>query len=224
MTKKELIKKKIGRAAMQCFAKYGLDKTTLDDIANAVGLNKASLYYYFKNKEDIFLETAVEEGKDFLAQLQQKTVAKKGIRNEIWFYMQSRFNYYANVLNMNRVSVATLNSILPRFFELYDEMIKQEKQFLKQLIDTAVKEGSLKKMNSEKIASLLINISDALKHSVEQKCILRGDDNIDYGQSIDDMKFFVSLIFSTKTETYEKIEELQHKTGRGLKEQGKVKK
>jgi AcrR family transcriptional regulator len=198
MNKKDLIKKKIGKAAMQCFAKYGLDKTTLDDIANAVGLNKASLYYYYKNKEDIFLETAIEEGKEFLTQLQQKTLAKKGIRNVIWFYLQSRFTYYANVLNMNRVSVATLNSILPRFFELYDDMIKLEKQFLKQLIDKAIDDGSLKKMNSTKIASLLINISDALKHSVEQKCILRGENNIDYGQSIDDMKFFVSLIFSEK--------------------------
>jgi len=197
MNKKEVIKKKIGKAAMQCFAKYGLDKTTLDDIARAVGLNKASLYYYFKNKEDVFLETAVEEGKDFLAQLQQKTLTKKGIQNQIWFYMQSRFNYYANVLNMNRVSAATLNSILPRFFELYDDMIKQEKQFLKKLIDKSVKEKSVRKMNSAKIASLLINISDALKHSVEQKCILKGDNNIDYKQSINDMKFFVSLIFST---------------------------
>jgi TetR/AcrR family transcriptional regulator, biofilm operon repressor len=196
MNKKEVIKKKIGKAAMQCFAKYGLDKTTLDDIARAVGLNKATLYYYYKNKEDIFLETAMEEGKDFLAQLQQKTLAKKGIQNEIWFYMQSRFNYYANVLNMNRVSAATLNSILPRFFELYDDMIKQEKQFLKKLIDKAIKEGAAKKMNSAKIASLLINISDALKHSVEQKCILRGENKIDYRQSLDDMKIFVSLIFS----------------------------
>ncbi|HVM88414.1 MAG TPA: TetR/AcrR family transcriptional regulator [Puia sp.] len=196
MTKKEAIKKKIGKAAMQCFGRYGLEKTTLDDIAHSVGLNKASLYYYYKNKEDIFLETAVEEGKQFLAMLQQKTLMKKGIRNEIWFYMQSRFNYYAKVLNMNRVSAATLNNILPRFFELYDDMIKQEKQFLKKIIDQAIREGSLKKMNSAKIASVLINISDALKHSEEQKCILKGDDSINYKQSIDDMKFFVSLIFS----------------------------
>jgi AcrR family transcriptional regulator len=196
MTKKEDVKNKIGKAAMQCFAKFGLDKTTLGDIAKVVGLNKATLYYYYKNKEDIFLEIAVSEGEEYLAKLQQQTVRKKGIENQIWFYMLSRFNYYKNVLNMNRVSSETLNKILPKFFELYDSMMKQEKKFLSQLLEEATKNGELVKANSTKIASTLINLSDALKHSEEQKSILRGEDKIDYTQSIIDMKFLVTLIFS----------------------------
>lgn len=194
MEKKEALKKKIGKAAMQCFAKYGLDKTTLDDIAKTVGMSKASLYYYYRNKEDIFLETAMDEGREFLAGLQQKTLLKKGIRNRIWFYLQSRFAYYANVLNMNRVSAATLNNLLPRFFELYDAMMRQEKEFLKTLIEQAINTGELPKMNAAKIASILINISDALKHSTEHKSILKGEQEIDYKQSISDMKFFVELV------------------------------
>ena len=196
MTKKEDVKNKIGKAAMQCFAKFGLDKTTLGDIAKVVGLNKATLYYYYKNKEDIFLEIAVSEGEEYLAKLQQQTIRKKGIENQIWFYMLSRFNYYKNVLNMNRVSSETLNKILPKFFELYDSMMKQEKKFLSQLLEEATKNGELVKANSTKIASTLINLSDALKHSEEQKSILRGEDKIDYTQSIIDMKFLVTLIFS----------------------------
>jgi AcrR family transcriptional regulator len=196
MTKKEDVKNKIGKAAMQCFAKFGLDKTTLGDIAKVVGLNKATLYYYYKNKEDIFLEIAVSEGEEYLAKLQQQTIRKKGIENQIWFYMLSRFNYYKNVLNMNRVSSETLNKILPKFFELYDSMMKQEKKFLSQLLEEATKKGELVKANSTKIASTLINLSDALKHSEEQKSILRGEDKIDYTQSITDMKFLVTLIFS----------------------------
>ena len=62
MNKKEQVKERIGKAAMECFVQYGLDKTTLDDIAKKIGLNKASLYYYYKNKEDIFLEIAIKEG------------------------------------------------------------------------------------------------------------------------------------------------------------------
>jgi len=196
MTKKQDVKNKIGKAAMQCFAKFGLDKTTLGDIAKVVGLNKATLYYYYKNKEDIFLEIAVSEGEEYLAKLQQQTISKKGIENQIWFYMLSRFNYYKNVLNMNRVSAETLNKILPKFFELYDSMMKQEKKFLSQLIENAIKNGELVKSNATKIASTLINLSDALKHSEEQKSILRGEDKIDYTQSITDMKFLVTLIFS----------------------------
>jgi len=195
MNKKELVKEKIGKAAMQCFEKYGLDKTTLDDIAQSIGLNKASLYYYYKNKEDIFIEVALKEGEDYIASLQQKALLKKGIENQVWFYMHSRFNYYKNILNMNRVSVETLNKILPRFFELYDALMKKEKKFLTQLVADAVRNGELISTKAASIADVLINISDALKHSTEQKAILKGESDVDYTQSINDMKFLVSVIF-----------------------------
>jgi AcrR family transcriptional regulator len=51
------IKNSILENAKYVFAKYGFRKTTLEDIARAVGKGKTSLYYYFKNKEDIFEAT-----------------------------------------------------------------------------------------------------------------------------------------------------------------------
>jgi len=196
MNKKDQVKEKIGRGAMQCFGKYGLDKTTLDDIAHTVGLNKASLYYYYKSKEDIFIEVAIKEGLDFIAALQEKVVQKKGVENQVSFYMTTRFNYYKNVLNMNRVSLDTLNKILPKFFELYDEMMRQEKKFLAQLLKKAIRNGEIIKINADKTASVLINISDALKHSVEQQAMLKLESRIDYTNSLNDMKFLMKLFFN----------------------------
>ena len=195
MNKKQITKRKIGEAAMKCFTRYGLDKTTLDDIAKAVGLNKASLYYYYKNKESIFLEVAVSEGHKYLSSLQEETVKKKGIDKQVWYYMQSRFEYYQNILNMTRVSTETLNKILPAFFELYDEMMKAEKIFLAQIIKNAINAGEIQKVKENEVASVLINISDALKHSVEQKAILQNAQVVDYTQAISDMKFLVAHIF-----------------------------
>jgi hypothetical protein len=99
------------------------------------------------------------------------------------------------VLNLNRVSSETLNKILPRFFELYDAMMKQEIKYLSQLIREGVNSGELQEIHAGKLASSLISISDALKHSVEQKAILRGENHIDYSDSLREMKFLVSLIF-----------------------------
>lgn len=96
---------------------------------------------------------------------------------------------------MNRVSVETLNKILPRFFELYDALMKKEKKFLTQLVADAVRNGELISTKAANIADVLINISNALKHSTEQKAILKGESDVDYTQSINDMKFLVSVIF-----------------------------
>jgi AcrR family transcriptional regulator len=41
-------------AAMDCFSTYGYEKTTMSDIGARVGMNKASLYYHFKDKIALF--------------------------------------------------------------------------------------------------------------------------------------------------------------------------
>jgi AcrR family transcriptional regulator len=42
------------------FAKKGFDATSMSDIASKVGIQKSSLYYFFKNKETIYTEIIIE--------------------------------------------------------------------------------------------------------------------------------------------------------------------
>lgn len=41
-------------AAEKLFFPMGYDNVSMDDIANEIGLNKATIYLYFKNKESLF--------------------------------------------------------------------------------------------------------------------------------------------------------------------------
>jgi len=59
-------------AAMRVFARKGFWGTTVDDIAAEAEFSKGALYFYFKNKEEIFLsivETALEQESNFLAEV-----------------------------------------------------------------------------------------------------------------------------------------------------------
>jgi integrase len=56
MVKYDKKKEEIIEAGIKAFAVYGYYKTTLEDIAKMLGMKKNSLYYYFKNKEDLFRE------------------------------------------------------------------------------------------------------------------------------------------------------------------------
>lgn len=50
----EATKAKIIQNAMMLFSKNGFDATTVDEVANESGVNKALLYYYFKNKAELY--------------------------------------------------------------------------------------------------------------------------------------------------------------------------
>jgi len=50
----EATKAKILTSAVALFSKNGFDATTADDIAKESGVNKALIYYYFKNKAGLY--------------------------------------------------------------------------------------------------------------------------------------------------------------------------
>ena len=50
----DTVRNSILKSARELFAKFGYRKTTMEDIAQALRKGKSSLYYYFKNKEEIF--------------------------------------------------------------------------------------------------------------------------------------------------------------------------
>ena len=60
-TKSDALRESILEVATRLFIERGFDGTGLNDIADAVGLSRPALYYYFKSKEAILeeLTTAV---------------------------------------------------------------------------------------------------------------------------------------------------------------------
>ena len=49
-------KLRILKGALKVFSDSGIDKTTMDEIASESGFGKATLYYYFSSKDDVFID------------------------------------------------------------------------------------------------------------------------------------------------------------------------
>ena len=59
--KDEIVRADILKAAEKLFQQFGLRKTTMEDIAKALGKGKSTLYYYYTNKEEIFDAVVMKE-------------------------------------------------------------------------------------------------------------------------------------------------------------------
>ena len=62
---REMRKEQILESALNVFKSTGLDGTTMDEIAKQADFGKATLYYYFSSKEEIFIELLDRAGKQF---------------------------------------------------------------------------------------------------------------------------------------------------------------
>src|SRR5690606_37809940 len=58
-------------AARKRFAHYGLSKTTMNEVAADIGMSKAALYYYFPDKERIFIAVVQQEIAEFVKTVEQ---------------------------------------------------------------------------------------------------------------------------------------------------------
>jgi AcrR family transcriptional regulator len=56
--------------AIDCFARYGYQGTSIDRIATAAGVTKGALYYHFRDKEELLFEAV----KDRIAEFEERVV------------------------------------------------------------------------------------------------------------------------------------------------------
>jgi len=83
-------------AAKRVFSRKGYEATTMEDIAAEAGFGKASLYFYFKGKEEVFL-SLIKDGLE-----RQKNLLKE-------------------VMNRQLSNVEKLEAVLAKFFEYVQE-------------------------------------------------------------------------------------------------------
>ena len=145
------------QAASHCFAHYGFAKTTMDDIGKMVGLNKASLYYYYKNKEAIFCEIILNESENFLGRLSQKVEDADSWETGIQIYLQERERYFQQLANLNKLSIKTSRQIQfqPSIRELKIQFHQREEEIIQGILDKAVKTNQIDRIDTAKLRQRL---------------------------------------------------------------------
>lgn len=74
-------KRSIILAAATLFANKGYAGTSVREIVEAAGITKPTLYYYFKNKEDLYIKL-MDESMETFAQLLQQSLTRTGNMRE----------------------------------------------------------------------------------------------------------------------------------------------
>ena len=117
-------------AAGIVFERYGFKKTTMDDIAFAAGKGKSSLYYYFKNKEEVFEAVVAHEAKQLIAEINKAINSSHPAVDKLRSYVNIRMKRFvqrgnlATALNDNFLATfAYIEKIQNNYRDLEIEMI-----------------------------------------------------------------------------------------------------
>lgn len=157
-TSSDGMREAIIEAARELFAKFGYKKTTMEDIALALRKGKSSLYYYFKNKEEIF-QAVIELEKDMLfTELNEVVASDLSPKDKFKEYVIVRMRTIHKLENYMKVlKEDTLGS-----YEFFDKLRgkgeAEEARLLTKMLEEGQKDDSFKVKNIN-MASVALAIS-----------------------------------------------------------------
>ncbi|GJQ64359.1 MAG: hypothetical protein SCALA702_34120 [Melioribacteraceae bacterium] len=145
----------IKKAAKKVFAKFGYQKTTLEDIANLIGIKKNSLYYYFESKEDLFNQIMVETSEYLYNHLVTELGKVVTNKEKLRFFIL----YHTNKINvddaMNEATISAMVEIGSIVEESYTHFIDKFKDVCRKILAEGIKTGEFKEVDANEISELI---------------------------------------------------------------------
>jgi len=143
---RELKRRAALRVAARIFNEKGYHATSLDEIADEIGVTKTALYYYFKNKEQLLyecLKLTYDSGQT--ARLEAETM--DGTAYEKLRHLYKRF--MENLME-ERGAYTTMANIRALPDDQQTELLERRKhldRYSRMLLDKAIEEGAVRKVD-----------------------------------------------------------------------------
>jgi len=163
LNKDEAIRAEVIQAARELFQRFGLLKTTMEDIAKATGKGKSTLYYYYTSKDEIFEAVIKEDMADVFVQVKKAVEKVNTAELKLKSFTLTRLNLLEQRVNLFNIvcgEIADNPAIIRKNKKEYEE---QELELLRSILAFGVKSGEFRKIDKEDIDNLSFVMLSALR-------------------------------------------------------------
>ena len=155
----------IVNAAQKRFGHYGLCKTTMNEIASDIGMGKASLYYYFPDKEKLFEAVVIKEQNEFLAEVNK--MIKPGVKAPLLLkqYVTKRMVYFQRFLNLALLKSESISNPKPVICRMCNDFRAKEVELIQSIIQIGISNKEFRKVNSLEYADFFTTVMQGIRIS-----------------------------------------------------------
>jgi len=102
---KEVIRKKLHKVAKECLQRYGVKKTTVDQMAAMVDISKGSFYNFYSSKEMLFFKVLEEYQIDVMNCLTEQLGMEVKIELLYDFYQDFRYSFMYTIFKNHEMEL-----------------------------------------------------------------------------------------------------------------------
>ena len=159
----QLILNKILAAAQKRFGHYGLSKTTMNDIADDIGMSKASLYYYFKDKENIYSAVVAKEQNYFVQEMKKIIQSPNKAEWMLKEYVRLRLELLKELLSLGKFTQGSYQDFRPLIQSLLADFRKKEMSMVSEILKLGVTKKEFAIENIKKHSEFFLDTLRAIR-------------------------------------------------------------
>jgi len=177
MNKDEEVRIMILSAARRVFQKWGLNKTTMEDIAREAGKGKSTLYYYFKSKEDIFEIIALEEIESITHKARRVMSQISSAKEKLKSYITISMTEIKQTVNLYPIVRGEINGNKEFIDKISSRIDKQDEIMIAEILKQGIESGEMGFVDINNIDKAASVINGILK-SLINYLIFENDDSV----------------------------------------------
>lgn len=158
-------RERIVATAQALFARFGLRKTTLEEIIRLAKVAKGTFYKYFSNKEVLFMEVVERESETLTALVQEAVRQAATPQDKMTAYLKVRVRTVAELANLYEVTRETVNEYWPRCDGIREKHLLKEQRIVQSILEDGVSEGVFDLRAPELTASAIVIAARGLESS-----------------------------------------------------------
>ena len=154
----ELAKKRevLVNTAKNVFLMYGVKKTTVDDIAQAAGMTKSSLYHYFSGKEELLRAVALSVLQSNLESYRRKLDSKGTLLDSLRGFIRDVIKRTQELHPRFVTSLEDTLELLPVLRDVFSKYLKDTFDLVRERLKLAIEQGEIEKLQVDEMASILM--------------------------------------------------------------------
>lgn len=139
--------------AIELFASKGLDVTTVDEIAQAAGISKGTIYLYFKSKDDIFdailaERSAMPQFIDLMGDAETSTAAERSLQAFLEQFGNKFLDAMDNYHLVFRMVLVSAHRYPAQAERVYNNLILKANKMLAEFLVAQAKAGRIRRLDS----------------------------------------------------------------------------
>lgn len=156
-------------AARNRFAHFGFAKVTMGEIASDVEMGKASLYYYFPTKEDLFKAVITFEQNELKSNIESILHAKKPASDKLHEYVKLRLKFFQDLINLGTLSIYSYFDSKSVYEKLFLDFEKVELVLIKKIFEEGMNSKEFNPDLSDETAVVFLHILQGLRCRILRK-------------------------------------------------------